>query len=74
MLAVEESLFYPARLSDGGDTLTPSSDLDAPDVVDDAVDELIEHVLLRGGWIAVVSDGSLAEHGRVALALRREPG
>jgi hypothetical protein len=39
-------------------------------VCDDAVDELIETVISRGGWIALVADGALPD-GRVALALRR---
>ena len=71
VLAVDESLFYPARLSDDGDTLTPARDIDHPDVVDDAVDELIELVLVRGGWIAFTDPGALDHHHGVALASRR---
>lgn len=70
MLAVEETLFYPARLSDDGHTLELSSDVDEPDVIDDAVDELIEHVLIRGGWVALVGPGTLARHEAVALVRR----
>jgi hypothetical protein len=70
MLAVEEGLFYPARLSDDGDLLLPATDVEHPDVIDDAVDELIELVLERGGWVALVEDGALVEHGGVALTLR----
>ena len=70
MLAVEEGLFYPARLSADGDFLLPAPDIDHPEVIDDAVDELIELVLDRGGWIALVEDGSLARQDRVALTLR----
>ncbi len=70
MLAVEEGLFFPARLSADGDFLLPAADVDAPEVIDDAVDELIELVLDRGGWIALVDDGALARHDRVALTLR----
>ena len=70
MLAVEEGLFFPARLSADGDFLLPAANIDAPEVIDDAVDELIELVLDRGGWIALVDDGSLARHDRVALTLR----
>ncbi|PWU56815.1 hypothetical protein DLJ47_04945 [Micromonospora sp. S4605] len=71
MLAVDETLFYPARLSDDGDTLTPATDAEHPAVIDDAVDELIELVLLRDGWVALTSPGALHQHGGVALALRR---
>ena len=71
MLAVDESLYYPARISDDGDTLVPADDPDHPDVIDDAVDELIELVLVRGGWIAFTDPGALDHHHGVALATRR---
>ena len=32
-----------------------------------SVDDLIEAVIKRGGWVAFVEDGELVEHGRVAL-------
>ena len=70
MLAVEQGLFYPARVSDDGDLLVPAIDVEHPEVIDDAVDELIELVLERGGWVALVDDGALAAHDRVALTLR----
>ncbi|UOX99983.1 baeRF3 domain-containing protein [Blastococcus sp. PRF04-17] len=70
MLAVEESLVYPARISDDGDFLFPAGDVDHPEVIDDAVDELIELVIQRGGWVAFVADGRLSEHERVVLTLR----
>ena len=71
MLAVEEGYFYPARVDAGGELLSPADDVEHPDVVDDVVDELIEVVLHRGGWVALVEDGALADHDRVALTLRR---
>jgi hypothetical protein len=70
MLAVEEGLFYPARLSNDGDWLTPATDIEHPEVIDDAVDELIELVLERGGWVALVADGRLQAHDGVALTLK----
>jgi hypothetical protein len=70
MLVVEESFRYPARLSADGDQVTPAGDFEAPDVIDDLVDELIETVLTRGGWVALAQDGRLADRGRVALTLR----
>ena len=70
MLAVEEGLFFPARVSEDGDLLEPADDVEHPDVIDDAVDELIELVLDRGGWVALVEDGALAGQERVALTLR----
>jgi hypothetical protein len=70
MLAVEQGLFYPARLSPEGHSIHLSLDIDEPDFLDDAVDELIEHVLIRGGWVAFVSDGALTRHHGVALTRR----
>jgi hypothetical protein len=70
MLAVEQGLFYPARLAGDGDLLLPATDVEHPDVIDDAVDELIELVLDRGGWVALVDDGALQAHGGVALTVR----
>ena len=37
-----------------GDGLTPATDVDHPEVIDDIVDELIEIVLARGGSIALL--------------------
>lgn len=71
MLAVEDTLVYPARLAADGDLLVPADDAESPDVIDDAVDELIELVLHRGGWVALVEDGALADHYRIALTLRK---
>jgi len=70
MLAVETGLFYPARVSQDGTHLTGARDRSHPEVLDDAVDEVIETVLDRGGWVAFVADGALAEHGRIALTLQ----
>lgn len=70
MLAVEEGLFYPARVSRDGDLITPADDVEHPDVIDDAVDEVIETVLRRGGWVALVQNGALSASDRIALTLR----
>ena len=70
MLIVEEDLFRPARISEDGDHLLPVDDVEAPDVLDDVVDEVIEAVLRRGGWVALASSGALADHGGIALTVR----
>ncbi|HWO59131.1 MAG TPA: hypothetical protein VNO31_03695 [Umezawaea sp.] len=67
----QEDYFYPARLSTDGDTLTAAEDVDHPEVIDDAVDELIEIVLSRGGWIALLQPGELPAGTHLALTLRR---
>lgn len=70
VLVVEDTLIYPARASGhNGEVITAATDAEHPDVVDDAVDELIETVTARGGWVALVEHGTLAAHGGVALAL-----
>lgn len=71
MLAVEDDYYYPARLGADGDTLIPADDVDHPDVVDDVVDELIEVVLSRGGWIALLPPGELPDGTHLAMTLRR---
>jgi len=64
MLAVEERYFYPAQVDGTGELLSPADDVEHPDVIDDAVDELIETVLRRGGLAALVEDGVIADHSR----------
>lgn len=68
LLVVEDTFDYPARLSDG--RLQAAIDVDAPDVIDDAVDELIETVLRMGGDAVIVPQGELADHDRLAAVLR----
>lgn len=70
MLAVEEGFFYPAWLSEDGDELTPTRDPAELGAIDDVVDELIEMVLTRGGWVALVQDGIIPDGAHVALTLR----
>lgn len=71
MLAVDHTYFFPARLSEDGDHLEPATDVEHPDVIDDAVDEVIEQVLLRRGWVALVEPGSLPGGERIAVTLSR---
>lgn len=68
LLVVEEGHHLAARETDG--RLVPADDHEAPDVMDDAIDELIEMVLGQGGDAVVVDDGDLADHGGVAAVLR----
>lgn len=68
LLVVEEDYDLPARLEDG--RLIAAVDREAPGVIDDAVDELIEAVLRMGGETVIVPTDALAEHARVAAVLR----
>jgi hypothetical protein len=38
--------------------------------MDDALDEVIEVVLAKGGNVAIVDDGTLSVHQQIALILR----
>lgn len=69
-LLVEEGFHYPARVDPDGSRLTAAEDATAPDVIDDAVDELIEEALGKGGRVALVDDGALGDYARVAAILR----
>jgi hypothetical protein len=71
MLAVEVDFFYPARISADGDTLQPADDVEHPDVVDDVIDELVEQVLARGAWVALVEPGHIPDGHRIALTTRQ---
>lgn len=70
VLMVEDGFHYPATITDGGMRLLPAEDAAAPGVLDDAVDELVEAVLARGGRVHFYSDGRLEAHRRVAAILR----
>lgn len=70
MLAVEEDHFAPARISANRKRITPADDLTAPGVLDDAVDEIIDLVLSRGGWVALLESGALSDQGHLAVTLR----
>lgn len=71
LLLVERGFRVPARTVAEGRYVEPAEDCEAPGVIDDAVDDLIENVLHRGGFVAVVPDGTLRQHGRVAMILTR---
>jgi hypothetical protein len=70
LLVVEKDYSEPGRLDDTGLVLTPVKNADGPGMLEDAVDELIEAVFLRGGRVAFVSNDSLRDHTRLALILR----
>ena len=72
-LVVEEGYRQPAILRREGWVLdlVPEDDPSMGAAhLDDAVDELVEMVLEKGGEVVFVDEGSLAEHARVALILR----
>lgn len=69
-LLVEENYHQPARPSESGMLLSLVDEAGGPDVLEDAVDDLVELVLQKGGQVFFFGDGALALHGRVAAILR----
>ncbi len=69
-LLVEEDYHYPARVDDSGMHITAADDPKAPDVIDDAVDEIIETVLDKQGQVIFLPNGDLTQHQRITLILR----
>ena len=67
---MEEDFHYPARLDATGRLLIPAEDVTAPDVIDDAVDEIIETVLNKQGQVVFMENGQLKDYQRIALILR----
>lgn len=70
LLLVEEDFHYPARVDETGLILSPADDPTAPDVIADAVDDIIETVLNMQGRVVFVDNGQLADHQRITLILR----
>lgn len=69
VLAVDEGYKQPATVDDSGLELTFVEDATAPGVLDDAVDELVEAVIAKGGDVVFVQD-KLADLQHVAASLR----
>jgi hypothetical protein len=69
-LLVEEDYHYPAHVDESGLHITPADDAAAPGVIDDAVDEIIETVIDKGGQVIFLPNGDLEQHQRITLILR----
>lgn len=67
-LLVEDGYRQPARAD--GDSLTVVEGPEGPDVIDDAVDEVIEAVLDKGGRVVFVGKGALKAHQSIGAVLR----
>jgi hypothetical protein len=69
-LLVEEDYHYPARHDPTGLYLIPAVDPTAPEVLDDAVDDMIEVVLAKGGRVVFEDPGVLTAYQHIAMILR----
>ncbi|RST20315.1 chemotaxis protein, partial [Streptomyces sp. WAC04770] len=72
LIAVEEHFQTTVRVTDEHLEPVPEGTTAAedPEIREDIVDELIEAALDGGADVVFVEDDSLAEHGRIAAALR----
>jgi Bacterial archaeo-eukaryotic release factor family 3 len=70
LLLVEDGYHQAARISEMGLLDLDVDDPGGPDVLDDAVDDVVSTVLAKGGQVVFVEDGNLAQHSRIALILR----
>lgn len=66
-VVVEDGFRPSARIING--RMVPADDTEAPDVVDDVVDEIIEVVMRFGGRATIVTDGALGGD-RIAAVVR----
>lgn len=71
LLLVEDDFVYPARPAPDGRSLVRAVDVDHPDVLDDAVDEVIELVGRAGGDTVFVPRGELPGSRIAAITTRR---
>lgn len=70
LLLVEEDYHAPARIDESGLRLEKADEANAPDVLDDAGDEIIQTVLEKQGQVVFVDNGALEQHRQIALILR----
>jgi Bacterial archaeo-eukaryotic release factor family 3 len=68
-LLVEKNYHLPAILTANGG-LEVVEQAGGTEVMDDAVDEIIEAILAKGGSVSLVEDGSLSADQQIALILR----
>ncbi len=70
LLAVELNFHYPAKVSEDKLHLISASINEGKDVLDDAVDDIIENVVGSGGKVVFLDNGKLEKYGKIAMILR----
>lgn len=72
VMVVEENLHHPAEVSEDGRRLTlrETGAGGSEEALSDAVDEMIEAVMGRGGRVVFVEDGELAGHAGLVMLTR----
>jgi len=70
LLAVEINYHFPAKISVDGLHLIPADVYEGKEVLDDAVDEIIEKVVRTGGKVVFLDNRKLEKYGRIAMILR----
>ena len=69
-LIVEEDYHTTARIDPDTKHLVLTNETDKPGVMEDAVDEVIENVIAKGGKVVFVNNSSLEKYNRIAMILR----
>ncbi len=70
LLIVELNYQYSAKVSEDGLHLIPVEVAPGKEIIDDAVDDIIEKVINTGGRVVFVNNGKLEKYGHIALILR----
>ena len=70
LLLVENDFHFPAKVDESGRHLVPVEDGSTTDVIDDAVDDIIETVLDKKGRVVFLENDELKTHQHIALLLR----
>jgi hypothetical protein len=69
VLLTETNFSYPAIKGNNGE-LIPAENSTDPNVIDDAVDEIVEAVINKEGRVVFFNNGELSGYNRIAMILR----
>ena len=69
-LLTEINYAFPAKLDSVNNNLIPADIAGNGNIVDDAVDEIIENIVSKNGKVVFFDNGALEKYNRIALILR----